>query len=125
MLTKRVRFELKYISNLAFGIGGIQMKAHLRSIYVPSNNLVTRIIEGETILIPLIEGMGNTEDDLFTLNCTGNSIWQQYDGKRRLMDILKELNKEYKAPKERIKKDLIGFTTVLIKRGILKERLKK
>jgi len=91
------------------------------AIYVPSDEIVAREIEGEVIIVPLVAGIGDMEDDLYTLNESGKTIWEKLDGKKRLSDIVKELSEEFKASAEEIEKDVIGFVEELLKRGILIE----
>jgi len=82
----------------------------LNSIYVPSDKIVAREIEGELIIVPLVSGIGDMEDELFTLNETGREIWKRLDGKKSLKDISAELAEKFEAPKEEIEKDVLGLT---------------
>ena len=45
-------------------------------MYVPSEDIVAREIEGELIIVPLAAGIGDMEDELFSLNETGREIWE-------------------------------------------------
>jgi hypothetical protein len=87
--------------------------------YVPSDDVVVREIEGELIIVPLVSGIGNIEDELFTLNETGRAIWERLDGKKSLKDVAKELSSEYEAPEGEIEHDLIGLVQELLKRRML------
>ena len=53
-----------------------------RDVCRPSGDVVAREIEGESIIVPLVAGSGDMEDELFTLNDTGKAIWDQFDGRR-------------------------------------------
>jgi len=90
-------------------------------IYAPSKEIVAREIEGEIIIVPLAGGIGDMEDELFTLNETGKAVWIKLDGKKRLSDLVKELQEEFEAPGGEIKQDVIGLVEELIKRKILIE----
>ena len=46
-------------------------------VYKPSDDVVAREIEGEIIIVPLVAGIGDIEDELFTLNETGKAIWDK------------------------------------------------
>ena len=46
----------------------------LEKIYSPSEDIVAREIEGELIIVPLVAGIGDMEDELFTMNDTGKAI---------------------------------------------------
>ena len=97
----------------------------LDAIYVPSDEIVARQIEGEVIIVPLVAGIGDMEDDLYALNETGKTIWERLDGQKRLGDIARELSEEFENPAEEIEKDVTGFVEELLKRRILVESLKK
>lgn len=89
------------------------------AIYVPSDDVVSREIEGELILVPIAAGVGDLDDALFTLNETGKAIWKQLDGKRTVKDIAEELTKEYAADGGRIEADVFGLIAELVSRRIL------
>ena len=96
-------------------------KVDVNTCYTPSNDVVAREIEGELIIVPIVSGIGDIEDELFTLNETGRAIWKELDGKRDLKDVVELLSAEFKAPTEEIEKDVVGFVEELLKRGILVE----
>jgi len=97
----------------------MKSKVNFDAAYVPSDDLVCREIEGELIIVPLVAGMGDMEDELFTLNETGRALWAKLDGKQSLKAIAKELSAEYKAPPGEIKKDVIGLAEELLKRKMI------
>lgn len=95
-------------------------RAKLDGVYAPSEDIVARAIEGELIIVPLVAGMGDLEDELFTLNETGKAVWVRLDGKKKLRAVLEELLAEFDAPEGEIEKDLIGLVEELLGRRILK-----
>lgn len=99
------------------------MKANvtLDTIYTPSEDVVARKIEGEIIIVPLVAGMGDTDDELFTLNETGKAIWERLDGHRSLQDVIGELAAEYEAAEREIKADVLGLVGELVSRRMLVE----
>ena len=94
----------------------------LNVAYVPSDDVVAREIEGEIIIVPLISGIGDMEDDIFTLNETGRAIWDLLDGVRSLKDVVEALCDEFQGAAEEIEENVLGFVEELVKRGILIER---
>jgi hypothetical protein len=100
-------------------------KINVDAIYVPSEDLVCREIEGELIIVPLVAGMGDMEDELFTLNETGRAIWARLDGKNSLKDVTEELSAGYEAPPGEIDRDVIGLAEELLKRKMIVEVPKK
>ena len=53
----------------------MEAKVDLDAIYAPSEDIVAREIEGELIIVPLVSGIGDMEDELYTMNETGRAIW--------------------------------------------------
>jgi len=89
------------------------------TICAPSDDVVAREIEGEIVIVPLVAGIGDAEDELYTLNETGQAIWQKLDGKRTLRDVAALLAGEFNAPLPELENDVLGFASELTRRGIL------
>jgi hypothetical protein len=103
----------------------MKVKAYLNRIYVPSKDVVAREIEGELIIVPLVSGIGDIEDELFTMNETGKAIWDRLDGNRKLKDVINDLTEEFEASPGDIEKDVVGLVKELLKRKMLVEASKK
>lgn len=88
-------------------------------IYVPSGDVVARVIEDEIIIVPLTAGIGDLEDDLFTLNDIGRTIWEKLDGEKSAQDIVNELAPEYDGSIEEITADVSGFLQELLNRKMI------
>jgi hypothetical protein len=97
------------------------MTIEMNRVYAPSDDVVAREIEGELIIIPLVSGMGDLEDELYTLNETGKAIWDLLDSKRSLDDITTALGEKYESSLNEIEKDVIGLVEELVKRRMLIE----
>jgi hypothetical protein len=91
----------------------------LYSVCAPSDDIVAREIEGEIIIVPLAAGIGDLEDELYTLNETGKAIWDRLDGTRSLSQIAGELAVEYNAPAVDIERDVLGLATEMVRRKML------
>lgn len=98
------------------------VKINSNAVYEPSEDIVAREIEGEIIIVPLIRGIGDAEEDLFSLNETGRAFWKLLDGKRTLDEIAAELEKKYDTPPGGIEKDILGLAAELLKRRIIREQ---
>ncbi|MDD5595208.1 MAG: PqqD family protein [Candidatus Omnitrophica bacterium] len=99
----------------------MEAKVSLEKIYVPSQDVVARQVQGEFIIIPITSGIGDLEDEIFTLNETGRAIWDRLDGKKNLKQVAKDLSADFDAESNAIEKDLLGLTQELIKRKMLVE----
>ena len=95
---------------------------NLDSKLIPSDDIVAREIEGELIIVPLVSGIGDLDDELFTLNETGRSIWKNLDGTKTLRDVINSLISEYDAPEELIAQDVVGLVEELTRRRMLVEK---
>ncbi len=95
------------------------MASFLDSRFVPSENIVAREIEGELIIVPLISGIGDLDDELFTLNESGKAIWRMLDGKNSLQMVIDSLTEVYDCDIETIIEDVSGLVEELENRGIL------
>jgi hypothetical protein len=83
----------------------MDIKVGKQGVYKISEEVVAREIEGEIIIVPLIAGIGDLEDDLFTLNETGKAIWDKVNGRQ--------------ATEDEIKRDVLGLVGELVHRRIL------
>jgi len=99
----------------------MEPKARLEKVYAPSEDVVAREVQGEFIIVPITSGIGDLEDEIFSLNETGHAIWHRLDGKRSLKDLADEIGLEFEAPKIEIEKDVLGLTEELLKRKMLVE----
>jgi hypothetical protein len=97
----------------------------LDSICVPSEDVVSREIEGEMIIVPLISGIGDEDDELYTLNETGKAIWQELDGQKTLDQVAKNLADVFSSPGTDIEEDVLGFAAEMVRRGMFAVKFKE
>lgn len=97
----------------------MSVEVSLEKIYLPSEDIVAREIEGEVIIVPLVAGIGDMDDELYTLNESGQAIWKLLDGRRNLREVTAELVEEYDG--EEIAQDVLGFVGEMVRRRILVE----
>jgi len=94
----------------------------LATICTPSEDVVAREIEGDLVIVPLVAGIGDADDELFTLNDTGKAIWKKLDGERTLGDVAKALVQEFDVPLSDLQADVLGFAGEMAERRILAAR---
>lgn len=97
------------------------MGIRLDAVYVPSDDIVAREIEGELIIVPLVAGIGDMEDELYTLNESGKGIWDRLDGERDLGGVVAALAQDYDAAPGQIEHDVLGLVEELVRRRMLVE----
>ena len=99
----------------------MKAKANLNACYIPSENIVAREIEGEVIIVPLVSGIGDMDDELYTLNEHGRAIWRLLNNNMTLKTIAADLSREYTASPGEVERDVIGFVEELLKRKMVVE----
>lgn len=92
------------------------------TICSPSADVVAREIEGEIVIVPVVAGIGDADDELYTLNETGHALWKKLDGQRSLAEVVDELEQEFDAPRATLEADVVGFAAEMVRRGILVTR---
>jgi hypothetical protein len=93
----------------------------VNSVYALSEDVVTRDIGGETVIVPITGGIGDMEDELYTINDSGQAILSMLDGKKSLREIVMDLSSDYDASVTDITSDVVGFVSELYRRKILVE----
>jgi len=96
---------------------GEQIK--LDGVYGPSDDIVAREIEGEIVIVPLVSGIGDMEDELYTLNEAGRAVWRRLDGTKPLREVARELAAEFDAPAGVIEQDVVGLVEELAARKMV------
>ena len=99
----------------------MKTKISLDSVCIPSKDVVARDIQGEMIIIPIASGIGDLEDEIFSLNETGRLIWNELDGKKSLRQVAAQLATQFETPQAKIEKDVLGLSQELFKRKMLTE----
>lgn len=87
--------------------------------YAPSPDVVVREIEGEVIIVPIAAGIGDLEDEIFTLNPAARAVFDLLDGDRTLRDVVRVLSERFESGAGEIESDVAGLTEELARRKIL------
>lgn len=93
----------------------------LQKSYVKDENLVTRCIAGETIIVP-VRNLVADLNSIFTLNETGSAIWQWIDGKRSVDQIVHAVADEFEVTDAEAIRDLLAFLSGLEQAGLIHPR---
>ncbi len=97
------------------------MTIRMDAVYASSDDVVAREIEGELIIVPLVAGIGDMEDELYTLNDTGRAIWRRLDGRATLGRVVAALAEDFEAEPGEIERDVLGLVGELVSRRMLVE----
>ena len=88
-------------------------------IFTVSEDVVVREIDDELIIVPIASGIGDMEDELYTMNETGKAILNLLDGQHSLAEITQTLSEEYGVSADAIERDVIELVTELFRRKML------
>ena len=86
--------------------------------HVRTDNLVTRQIAGETIIVPVAGGAGQL-NAIFTLNAVGSMIWDMLRAAAPEHEILQSICQKYEVAPEQAQPDLTAFLDTLRAAGLL------
>jgi hypothetical protein len=95
------------------------LDVNMEARYAPSGDVVVREIDGELIIVPLVAGVGDMDDQLFSVNESGKMIWDKLDGKTSLTQIIQSLADRYSTSCEEMEKDVRGFVGELLRRKMI------
>lgn len=97
----------------------MKKKIDLKAAYAISDNVVSREVHGEFVIVPITSEAGNSGEEIYSLNETGKAIWDKLDGKKKLQKIIGDLAKEFKADITAVENDTIGLLEELLKRKMI------
>jgi len=73
-----------------------------------NRNMVTRVIDDETILLPLYKSSDDI-NGIYTLNKVASAVWNLIDGKKTLAEIKKRVLKKFDTTPEEVDKEMQKF----------------
>ena len=94
------------------------MDNDLNTTYRKKENIVTRQIAGETLLVPIYGDLANMEK-IFTLDPVAAFIWEQLDGEKSLEDIRDGVLDAFDVKKEQAETDISEFIDELVKADLI------
>ena len=94
------------------------MKGH--TVYRKKDDIVTRRIAGETILVPVCGNLADMQR-LFSLSGVGEFIWERIDGSASLEAIREGIMERFEVDREESEADLVEFTSRLLDSGLIEE----
>lgn len=81
---------------------------------VPESNAISRLLEGETVLVLPHRGTVNV------LNELGQFVWKQVNGSQSVEQIVAAVCKEYAVMPEQARQDVVAFLQTLEQKGALR-----
>ncbi len=89
-------------------------------LYIRSESVVSRVIAGETLIIPVRKGVGDLAS-IYSLNEVASVIWRTVTGPRSPEEIVDALHKEFAGEPEQIQRDVRTFLEEMRSAGLINE----
>ncbi|MCP4669549.1 MAG: PqqD family protein [Deltaproteobacteria bacterium] len=96
------------------------MDMDLNALFRKREEIVTRRIAGETLLVPISGSLANMER-IFTLDSVAEYVWQELDGETSLEAIRDGVLAHFNVEKEQATADLQEFITQLVEADLIAE----
>ena len=91
-----------------------------QKVFRRKDEIVTRKIAGETILVPIRGKLANMQR-LFVLNPVAEYVWDQIDGKTSADDIRRGVLANFEVGREEADKDIRDFIAELLDADLIEE----
>lgn len=88
------------------------------SRFVRSDSVVSRVIAGETLIVPVRRGVGDLAS-IYSLNPVATAIWQTLAEPRSAEEVVQVLTEEFEAEPEKIVADVQSFLGEMQSAGLL------
>jgi hypothetical protein len=86
--------------------------------YVRSDSVVSRMIAGETLIVPVRKGVGDLAS-IYSLNAVGSSVWKAIALRRTKAEIVETLACEFDAECSQIEDDVGSFLAEMCSAGLV------
>jgi len=87
-------------------------------LYVRSDSVVSRVIAGETLIVPVRKGLGDLAS-IYSLNEVGSMIWEALQQRRNQDEIVELLRQEFEDDGDQIKGDVETFLAEMQSAGLV------
>lgn len=101
-------------------IQSVSMSVSTGNVYRCRDNLVTREIVGETIIVPITGELADLQR-VYSLNATGAFVWQRLDGSASLEIIHQALITHFKVRKKDAWEDLVELIADLSRASLIEK----
>jgi hypothetical protein len=97
--------------------GGIMFSTATDVRFIRNQEVVSRKIEGELIIVPIRSGVGDL-NSLYTLNPVGSVLWEFMTEGHTIAEMVQRVCDEFEVTKAQARKDIENFLD-----SLLEERL--
>jgi hypothetical protein len=86
--------------------------------YVRSNSVVSRVIAGETLIVPVRGGVGDLAS-IYSLNPVASSIWNAIAQPSSPQEIVDRIQQEFAAERQQVEQDVNAFLVEMESAGLV------
>ena len=87
---------------------------------VRDENWVSRVIDGDTVLVPIRAGAVDLQF-LYVLNATASWVWARLDGARTPEQLARDLTEAFSVSLDRAEQDIRQLITTLGEAGLVRQ----
>jgi len=87
--------------------------------YVRSESVVSRVIAGETLIVPVRRGTADLAS-LYSFNPTGNTIWQALEKPKTIDELVNLLAETYDVSEDQARQDVDSFLAEAQAMGLIR-----
>jgi hypothetical protein len=95
--------------------------AQSEQVFVRSQSVVSRLIGGETLIVPVRGNVGDLAS-IYSFNEVGSLIWKLLDIPKGLTELVAAVRQEYDVKEERARKDVEQFLNDMLSAGLVEIR---
>ncbi len=89
-------------------------------LFVRSDAVVSRVIAGETLIVPISKGIGDLAS-IYSLNPVATTIWEAISHPRSKSEIVQVIVSEFEAESAQIERDVEAFLVEMESVGLITE----
>ena len=87
-------------------------------LYIRSDAVVSRLIAGETLIVPVRKGVGDLAS-IYSLNEVGSSIWQTIARPRSKDEIVQIIQQDFEGERQQVEHDVEVFLAEMSTAGLI------
>jgi hypothetical protein len=88
--------------------------------YVRSDRVVSRVIAGETLIVPISKGVGDLAS-IYSLNPVATTIWEALSHPRSKSEIVQVIARDFETENAQVERDIEAFLIDMESVGLVTE----
>ena len=88
-------------------------------LYVRSESVVSRVIAGETLIVPISKGVGDLAS-IYSLNPVASTIWKTLVTPHSQTEIINRITREFEGDPGEIQRDVESFLAEMESAGLVR-----